>query len=129
MDMVAEFLTRVRNAGLAKQEKVDVPSSKMRVGIAEVLKSSGYVRSFKVVKDGKQGMMRLYLNYKEDGAPAITQISRVSRPGRRHYVSCEQIPNIRSGYGMCILSTSSGIVGSKEATTKKLGGELLCTVY
>lgn len=129
MDTIGEFLTRVRNAGLAKHEKVDVPASNVRVGIAAVLRDHGYIRNFKVVKDGKQGMMRVYLQYSEEGRHAISEISRASRPGRRLYVKCEGIPSVRSGYGMAILSTSKGIMGSKEATEKKLGGELICTVW
>lgn len=129
MDTIGEFLTRIRNAGLAKHDKVDVPNSKVREGIATVLRETGYVRNFKVVKDGKQGMMRLYLEYREDGRPAITEINRASRPGRRLYVTCEKIPNVRSGYGMSVISTSKGIMGSKEAKEKGLGGELLCTLY
>ena len=129
MDTISEFLTRIRNAGLAKHEKVDVPSSNMRVGLANVLQTNGYINSFKVVKDGKQGIMRIYLKYNEDGRHAIEAIDRRSRPGRRYYVQCSQIPNVRSGFGISILSTSKGILGSKEATDKKLGGELLCTVW
>lgn len=129
MDKVAEFLTRIRNAGAAGHEKVDVPASKIREGIANVLKENGYIKNFKVVKDGKQGVMRVYLNYKTDGSHAITSVRRASRPGRRYYVPCEKIPNVRSGYGMAILSTSSGIMGSKTATEKGLGGEVLATLY
>lgn len=129
MDTISEFLTRIRNAGLAKHEKVDVPSSNMRVGIATVLRDSGYIRNFKVVKDGKQGVMRLYLSYGEDGRHAISDITRASRPGRRVYVECSKIPSVRSGYGMSILSTSKGVMGSKEAAEKNLGGELLCTIW
>lgn len=129
MDTIGEFLTRVRNAGLAKHEKVDVPASSVRVGIATVLRDSGYIRNFKVVKDGKQGIMRIYLQYGEDGRHVISDLTRASRPGRRLYVKCEKIPSVRSGYGMAILSTSKGIMGSKEATEKKLGGELICTVW
>jgi small subunit ribosomal protein S8 len=129
MDKVSEFLTRIRNSGMAKHEKVDVPSSKQRVGIATVLRDSGYIRNFKVVKDGKQGMMRIYLNYSEEGQHAITNIRRASRPGRRLYVTCDNIPSVRSGYGMSILSTSKGVMSSKEATEKRLGGELICTIY
>jgi small subunit ribosomal protein S8 len=129
MDTIGEFLTRIRNAGLAKHEKVDIPASKVRTGIATVLLENGYIKNFKVVKDGKQGIMRVYLAYLENGRHAITEVRRASRPGRRLYVQCEKIPNVRSGYGMSILSTSKGIMGSKEATEKKLGGELICTVY
>jgi small subunit ribosomal protein S8 len=129
MDTIGEFLTRIRNAGLAKHEKVDVPASKLRVGIATVLRDSGYIRNFKVVKDGKQGMMRVYLQYSDDGRHAITDVNRASRPGRRLYVQCEKIPNVRSGFGMAILSTSKGVMGSREAAEKKVGGELICTVW
>lgn len=129
MDKISEFLTRIRNAGLAKHEKVDVPSSNMRVGIATALRESGYIRNFKVVKDGKQGMMRVYLRYTEDGNHVISDISRVSRPGRRVYVQCSQIPSVRSGFGTAILSTSKGVMASKAATEHGLGGELLCTIW
>lgn len=129
MDKVAEFLTRIRNAGMAKHEKVDVPASKFREGIATVLRDSGYIKNFKVVKDGKQGMMRVYLSYNTDGTHAITSVRRSSRPGRRYYVPADKIPNVRSGYGMAIISTSSGVMGSKEAIEKGLGGEVLCTLY
>lgn len=129
MDTIGEFLTRVRNAGLARHEKVDVPSSKVRVGIAGVLKQGGYIRDFKVVKDGKQGMMRIYLRYLEDGRHAITTVDRASRPGRRLYVSCEAIPKVRSGFGIAVLSTSKGIMSDKMATEQRLGGELVCTLW
>lgn len=129
MDTIGEFLTRIRNAGMAKHEKVDIPSSNIRVGLATALRDSGFIKSFKVVKDGKQGIMRIYLSYKEDGHHAITDVSRASRPGRRLYVRCEKIPSVRSGYGISILSTSKGIMSSKEATEKKVGGELICTIW
>lgn len=129
MDTVSEFLTRIRNAGQAKHEKVDIPCSNLRVGIATVLRDTGYIKNFKVVKDGKQGIMRVYLKYDDSGRHVITDISRASRPGRRLYVRTQQIPNVRSGYGISILSTSKGIMGSKEATEKKIGGELICTLW
>lgn len=128
MDTIADFLTRIRNAGLAKHEKVDVPSSNIRVGIAQVLKDSGYIDNFKVVKDGKQGTMRLYLRY-EDGKCKITNLRRASTPGRRLYVSHDKIPNPRSGYGMSILSTNKGILSGKSAIQNRVGGELLCTIW
>ncbi len=129
MDKVAEFLTRIRNAGAAKHDKVDVPASKLREGIATVLRDAGYVKNFKTVKDGKQGMMRVYLAYKADGSHAITSVRRASRPGRRYYVPSDKIPSVRSGYGIAILSTSKGILSSKQATEQGLGGEVLCTLY
>lgn len=129
MDKIGEFLTRIRNAGNARHEKVDIPSSKLRVGIANVLRDTGFIRNFKVVRDDKQGMMRIYLRYNDAGEHAISSIERASRPGRRLYVSVDKIPSVRSGYGISVLSTSKGIMGSKEATEKNLGGELICTIW
>lgn len=129
MDTVAQFLTRIRNAGVARHEKVDMPSSKTRVGIAEILASSGFIRSFKVAKDSKQGVMRVYLKYAEAGDHAISNIQRISRPGRRVYVKADEIPAVRSGLGMTIVSTSQGLMNGKEAKEKHLGGELICKVW
>jgi small subunit ribosomal protein S8 len=129
MDTIAEFLTRIRNAGTAKHEKVDVPSSKLRVGIADILVNNGLIRSYKVAKDSKQGIMRLYLKYDESGEHAINKIDRVSRPGRRLYVKSNEIPVIRSGLGMTILSTSQGLMSGKDAQKKSLGGELICKIW
>lgn len=129
MDTISEFLTRVRNAGAAKHEKVDVPASKVRVGLAEILVNQGLIRSFKVAKDSKQGVMRVYLKYDELGNHAITAIHRVSRPGRRVYVKSAEIPVIRSGVGMSIISTSQGLMSNKEAQQKNLGGELICKLW
>ena len=129
MDTVAQFLTRVRNAGVARHEKVDVPSSKFRVGIAEILANKGFIRSYKVAKDSKQGVMRVYLRYDEAGVHAITAIQRVSRPGRRVYVKSTEIPSVRSGLGMTILSTSQGLMSGDEAQKSNLGGELICKVW
>lgn len=129
MDTVAEFLTRVRNAGTARHEKVDVPASKMRAGLAEILANNGLIRSYKVAKDSKQGVMRVYLKYNETGEHVINKIERISRPGRRVYVKANEIPAVRSGLGMTILSTSQGLMSGKEAQKKNLGGELLCKVW
>jgi small subunit ribosomal protein S8 len=108
MDTVSQFLTRIRNAGVA---------------------TSGFIRSFKVAKDSKQGVMRVYLRYDEEGAHAITNVQRVSRPGRRVYVKSTDIPEIRSGLGTTIISTSQGLMSGTEAKTKNLGGELICKVW
>lgn len=129
MDTIAEFLTRIRNAGTAKHEKVDVPSSKLRVGIADILVNNGLIRSYKVAKDSKQGIMRLYLKYDETGVHAINKIDRISRPGRRLYVKSNEIPVIRSGLGMTIVSTSQGLMSGKDAQKKSLGGELICKIW
>ncbi len=129
MDTIAEFLTRIRNAGTARHEKVDVPASKMRAGLAEILVNNGLIRSYKVAKDSKQGVMRVYLKYNETGEHVINKIERISRPGRRVYVKATEIPAVRSGLGMTILSTSQGLMSGKEAQKKNLGGELLCKVW
>lgn len=129
MDTVAQFITRIRNAGNAKHEKVDVPSSNLRVGIANILQKNGYIRSFKVVRDGKQGMMRVYLRYNEKGEPVIRNIDRVSSPGLRRYVGAKEIPVVRNGYGMAVVSTSKGIMSGDEAREQNLGGELLFQLW
>lgn len=129
MDTVAEFLTRIRNAHSARHEKVDVPASNVRQGIAKVLQEKKYIKDFKIVKDGKQGMMRVYLNYKDDGKPAIIRLRRYSSPSRRRYVKAKEIPNIREGYGMAVLSTSKGIMSAGQAKESNLGGELLFVVW
>ena len=129
MDKVGEFLTRIRNAGTAKHEKVDVPASKLREKIAEILVKAGYIRSFKVAKDNKQGVMRVYLKYNEAGEHVVGSIQRMSTPGRRYYVPATRIPQIRSGFGTVILSTSSGLMTGDEAKSKNLGGECLCRIW
>ena len=129
MDTIGDFLTRVRNAGAARHEKLDIPASNVRVGIAKILLDQGYIRSFKVVRDGKQGVMRVYLKYNEKGKPIITAIDRVSRPGRRVYVQSKQIAPVRDGFGISILSTNRGVVDGDTAKKDNLGGELLCNVY
>ena len=129
MDTIGQFLTSIRNAGAARLEKVDVPSSNMRVGIAKILQDEGYIRSFKVAKDSKQGVMRVYLRYDENGKHIISKIQRVSTPGRRFFSKAADIPFVRSGFGFSILSTNKGIVSSKQAKNLKLGGEILCEVW
>ncbi len=129
MDTIGEFLTRIRNAGAARHEKVDIPASNVRIGIAKILLESGYIRSFKVVRDGKQGVMRVYLKYTDKGRPLITAINRVSRPGRRVYVGSDKIPQVRDGFGISIFSTNKGVLNGDTARTEKLGGEHLCNIW
>jgi len=129
MDTLAQFLTRIRNAGLAKHEKVDVPSSNMRVGIANILQKNGYIRSFKVVRDGKQGMMRVYLRYNTKGESVVRNLQRISTPGLRRYVGSKEIPSVINGFGITVLSTSKGIMSGDEAKGQNLGGELLFQVW
>ncbi len=129
MDTIGDFLTRIRNAQAARHEKVDIPASNMRVGIAKVLKEQNYISNYKVVKDSKQGMMRVYLRYNEEGKGSIGRMKRYSKPSRREYVKAKEIPNIRAGYGLSILSTSKGILSGGQAKDQNLGGELLCVVW
>ena len=129
MDTVGQFLTRIRNAGSAKHEKVDVPSSSLRVGIANILQKNGYIRSFKVVRDNKQGMMRLYLRYNTQGDSVIRNLRRVSTPRKRVYIGSKEIPVVRNGFGVAVLSTSKGVLSGDEAREQNLGGEFLFQVW
>lgn len=129
MDTISEFLTRIRNAGQAKHEKIDIPSSNMRVGVAKVLQETGFIRSYKTARDSRQGVMRVYLKYNEKGYHAIQFVEKVSRPGRRIYVRSTEIPNVRSGFGVTILSTNKGIMSGEQAKAQNLGGELLCKLW
>jgi small subunit ribosomal protein S8 len=128
-DPIADMLTRVRNGLTANLQKVDVPSSNMKVSIATVLKNEGMIKNFKVIADQKQGVLRIYLKYINDKDPAICEIKRVSKPGSRVYVATDAIPKVKNGYGIAILSTSKGIITDKSARETGVGGELICTVW
>ncbi|WP_305046126.1 30S ribosomal protein S8 [Geoalkalibacter sp.] len=128
-DPIADLLTRIRNAGRAKHPKLDVPSSNVKVAIANTLKDLGYIKNFKVVSDDKQGILRIYLKYDESNAHVIHEIKRVSTPGRRVYVGNEDIPRVKNGLGAAILSTSQGVVSDVAAREAKIGGELICTIW
>src|SRR5438552_3172380 len=106
MDPIADLLTRIRNGSAAHHDKVDVPYSKIKEGIVKVLKGRGMVKNFRVVKDNRQGMMRIYLKYDGEGKPVLTHLKRVSRPGLRTYINVQEIPSVRTGFGIAILSTS-----------------------
>ena len=128
-DPIADLLTRVRNGKMAKLQKVDVPSSNMKVSIANVLKAEGFIKNYKVIADQKQGILRIYLKYIDEKDSVITEIKRVSKPGSRRYVKGDEIPSVKNGMGIAILSTSKGIVSDKTAREAGVGGELLCTVW
>jgi len=129
MDTIGNFCTCIRNAISAGKEKLDVPSSNMRKNIASKLEQYGYIRGFRVVEDGKQGMMRIYLKYDESQSSAIKYIQRVSRPSYRRYVKASDIQDIKSGYGLTIISTNQGVLSGREARRQKVGGELLCEIW
>ena len=127
-DPVADLLTRIRNASEARHETVDVPSSRLKVEITRILKEEGYVSNFSLVKDNKQGIIRVQLRYATGKNPVISSLDRVSRPGCRVYAEKTEIPSVLGGLGICILSTSQGVLTGKQAQEKGLGGEVLCTV-
>jgi len=127
-DPIADMLTRLRNAGQAQHRWADMPVSKVKVEIAKLLKENHYVFDYKVLEDGRHGVLRVYLKYHEEG-PVIRHLERVSRPGRRHYVGKEDIPRVRNGLGMAILSTSHGIVSDRAARNMGVGGEVMALVW
>ena len=128
-DPIADMLTRIRNASKAKQEKVDIPSSKLKVEIAKILKEEGYIKNVKLVKDRRQGLIRVYLKYTVDEMPVIQGLKRVSRPGCRVYTGNDAIPLVMGGLGTTILSTPRGIQTGKQAKKDNVGGEVICHVW
>ena len=128
-DPVADMLTRIRNANNAKHETVDVPASNMKKAIVQILLDEGYIKSYTVVEDGKQGVIRIVLKYTAGKTPVITGLRRVSKPGLRIYTSCEEAPRVMKGLGIAILSTSKGVMTDKEARKQNVGGEVLAFVW
>lgn len=128
-DPIADFLTRIRNASRAEHEKVDIPSSKLKLRMAEILKDEGFIKNFRVIEDNKQGMLRVYLKYGAGSERIISGIVRVSRPGRRIYVTKDKIPTILGGMGVAILSTSAGVMTDRQVKKQHLGGEVLAYVW
>ena len=128
-DPIADFLTRIRNANMAKHESVEVPASKMKKDIAEILKNEGFVRDVEYVDDNKQGIIRVFLKYGNDGQRVISGLKRISKPGLRSYVKADAVPKVLNGLGIAIISTSKGVMTDKEAAALKIGGEVLCYVY
>ncbi len=128
-DPIADMLVRLKNASLAEHEKVDIPASKLKVRIAEIMKEEGFIKNFRLIEDRKQGILRVYLKYGPGNERAISGLAKVSTPGRRLYVGAEKIPSVLGGMGMVILSTSRGVVTDREARKAKTGGEVLCYVW
>ncbi len=128
-DPIADMLTRIRNANIVKLPKVDIPSSTVKVNIAQVLKQEGYIKSYKVISDSRQGVLRIYLKFIDDKEPVINEITRLSKPGSRMYINTASIPVIKNGLGIAILSTSKGIMTDAAARQSGIGGELLCSVW
>jgi len=128
-DPVSDMLTRIRNANMAGLEKVDVPASKIKIEITKILKEKGFIKSFKVLRDKKQGIIKISMKYLDGNEKAITGLKRVSTPGRRVYVDKTKIPKVMGGYGICIISTSKGILIDEDCRQKGVGGEVLCRVW
>ncbi|NLB33593.1 MAG: 30S ribosomal protein S8 [Tissierellia bacterium] len=128
-DPIADMLTRIRNANHAKHEFVDIPASKIKKEIANILLEEGYIKGFDVIDDGKQGIIRAELKYQQNKERVITGIKRISKPGLRVYVGKEDTPRVLGGLGIAILSTSQGIVTDKKARTQGVGGEVICYVW
>ncbi len=128
-DPVADMLTKVRNAVQARHEKVDVPTSKLKLEIVKILKTEGYIKNFKKVQEGGCPVIRIFLKYDEQNAPVIHGIEKLSTPGRRVYSGYKDLPRVHNGYGTLIVSTSAGVTTGKKASEKMVGGELICTVW
>ena len=128
-DPIADMLTRIRNANSAKHKTVDVPSSKMKTAIAEILFKEGYIKSFEIISDENQGIIRITLKYDEKGARVIDGIRRISKPGLRVYANKEELPRVLNGLGTAIISTSQGLKTDKEAREAGIGGEVLAYIW
>ncbi len=128
-DPIADMLTRIRNANMAKLEKVDVPASKLKIELTKILKDKGFIKSFKVLRDRKQGVIRISMKYLEGYEKVITGLKRISKPGRRVYVDKTEIPQVMGGYGIAVLSTSKGILTDEVCRREGVGGEILCNIW
>ena len=128
-DVIADMLTRIRNANDAKHATVDIPASNMKKAIADILVEEGYVKSYQVIEDGKQGVIRVTLKYTANKQKVIRGLRRVSKPGLRIYSNCEDMPKVMNGLGIAIVSTSKGIMTDKQARKENVGGEVLAFVW
>ena len=128
-DTIADLLTRIRNANTAKHATVDVPASNVKKAITQILLDEGYVKNFQVIEDGKQGIIRITLKYGDNRTPVISGLRRISKPGLRIYSGCEDMPKVRKGLGIVIVSTSKGIMTDKKARELNVGGEILAYIW
>ncbi|MDR3190405.1 MAG: 30S ribosomal protein S8 [Lactobacillaceae bacterium] len=128
-DPIADFLTRIRNANMVRHDSVEVPASKIKKDIAEILKNEGFVRDVEYIDDDKQGVIRVFLKYGADKQRVISGLKRISKPGLRSYVKADSLPKVLNGLGIAIISTSEGVITDKEARAKKIGGEVLAYVW
>jgi len=128
-DPIADLLTRIRNAQIAKHDRLDVPVSRLKVEIAKLLKDEGFIKNFREIEAVPQGTLRIFLRYSTEGVPAISHLQRVSKPGRRVYTSVKNLPRINNGLGVAIVSTPKGVMADHAARDANVGGEILCTVF
>ena len=128
-DPIGDLLARIRNGSLAEHEKIDVPASTLKVRVVEILKQEGFVKNFRLIEDKKQGVLRVYLKYGPGQERVITGLRRLSKPGRRLYVSADKVPSVLGGMGVAILSTSRGVMTDRDSRKAQVGGEVLCYVW
>ncbi|MDC1541988.1 30S ribosomal protein S8 [Candidatus Pseudothioglobus singularis] len=128
-DPIADMLTRIRNANTVKHEKLELPASKLKKEIAEILKREGYIKDYEYIEDNKQGVLRIFLKYGPNNEHVITGIKRISKPGRRVYAKSHEVPRVLNGLGIAIVSTSKGVLSDKEARSQSVGGEVLAYVW
>lgn len=128
-DPVADMLTKLRNASMARYEKVDIPTSKLKLEIVKILKNEGYIKNFKKITQDNLNYIRIFLKYDERNGSVIHSIQKISTPGRRVYSGYKKMPRVLNGYGTVIVSTSTGVTTGKKAVEKKVGGELICSIW
>lgn len=128
-DPIADMIARIRNAIIARKSLVTIPSSKMKAGLAEILKKEGYIRNCEVRPDAKQGLLEIELKYDKDNRNAIEGMERVSKPGQRFYASASDIPKVRNGLGVAVVTTSRGLMTDREARKQNVGGEVICAIW
>ena len=128
-DPIADFLTRIRNANMVMHEKVEIPASKTKIALAEILKNEGFIKNYEQIEDGKQGIIRVYLKYGSNREKVISGLKRISKPGLKVYCKKDEIPKVLGGLGIAVISTSKGIMTDKEARKLGLGGEVICYVW
>jgi small subunit ribosomal protein S8 len=128
-DPISDLLTRVRNATMVRHDRADIPASKIKLEIAKILKQEGFIRTFKLLEEGPQGLIRIYLKYADDGEPAIHGLRRISKPGRRVYRSVNDLPKVRNGLGVAVISTNRGVLTDDQARRLRVGGEVLCELW
>ena len=128
-DPIADYLTRIRNANMAKHDSVEIPASNIKKSISEILKREGFIRDYEVADDNKQGVIKVFLKYGPNGERVISGLKRISKPGLRNYVGAEDLPKVLNGLGIAIVSTSAGVITDKEARQKNVGGEVIAYIW